>query len=116
MSASIYEFESNILKTLSHPARIQILEFLKENKLCQCEMALLLNIEQYNFSRHISALRSAGILRTWKEGVRLMFEVTNPCVYDILDNVRDLLKYRVKAEQNLLTLQVNHKLLLNEDN
>lgn len=102
MAESIYELKANILKTLSHPARIQILEYLKENKLCQCEMAPLLNIEKYNFSRHVSALKAAGVLRTWKEGVRLMFEVTDPCVYDILNNVKKLLKQRIKTEQEIV--------------
>ncbi len=102
MAASIYELNSNILKTLSHPARIQILECLKDNKLCQCEMGPLLKIEQYNFSRHITALKTAGVLRTWKEGVRLMFEVTDPRVYDILDSVKGLLKQRIKTEKELV--------------
>lgn len=103
MAGSIYELKSNILKALSHPARIQILECLKDNKLCQCEMAPLLGIEQYNFSRHITALRTAGILKTWKEGVRIMFEVTDPCVYDIIENVKKLLKQRIKTEQDLVS-------------
>ena len=103
MAASIYELKSNILKTLSHPVRMQILECLKENKLCQCEMAPLLNIEQYNFSRHVTALKSAGILRTWKDGVKLMFEVSDPCIYDILDNVKKLLKQRIQIEHDLVT-------------
>jgi len=102
MAESIYELQSNILKTLSHPDRIRILECLKGNKLCQCEMAPLLHIEQYNFSRHVSALKSAGILKTWKEGVRLMFEVTDPCVYDILDKVKQLLEQRIESERELV--------------
>ena len=103
MATSIYELKANVLKALSHPARIQILECLKEKKLCQCEMSPLLKIEQYNFSRHVSALKSAGVLRTWKEGVRLMFEVTDPCVYDILNNAKKLLKQRIKTEQDLVS-------------
>lgn len=104
MSISIFILKANILKTLTHPVRIQLLELLKTNKLCQCEMAPLLGIEQYNLSRHISVLKSAGILRTWKEGVRLMFEVTDPCVYEILENVNQLLKRRIKAEHDLISL------------
>lgn len=103
MATSIYELKANILKTLSHPARIQILEHLKNNKLCQCEMAAILGIKQYNFSRHITVLRTAGVLKTWKDGVRLMFEVTDPCVYDILDSVKHLLELRIKTEQDLVS-------------
>lgn len=104
MTNTVYELKSNIIKALAHPARIQILEYLKDHKLCQCEMAPALGIEQSNFSRHISALKSAGILRTWKQGVRLLFEVTDPCVYDLLDNVDEILKRRIKAEHVLATL------------
>lgn len=104
MATSIYELKANILKTLSHPARIQILECLKDNKLCQCEMSPLLEIAQYNFSRHITVLRTAGVLKTWKDGVRLMFEVADPCVYDILDSVKHLLELRIKTEQDLVSV------------
>lgn len=102
MAEPIFELRANILKALSHPARVQIVEFLKDNKLCACEMAPILGIEQSNFSRHISAMRSAGLLRTWKDGVRLFFDVTDPCVYDLLENVNKILKRRIKSEQQVI--------------
>jgi len=82
MPKPIHEHKADIIKALSHPARIEILEFLRDHKMCACDMAPLLNIQQSSFSRHISALKAAGVLKTWKEGVHLFFDVSDPCVYE----------------------------------
>ena len=103
MPKPIHEYKANIFKALSHPARIEIIEFLQENKLCACDMAPALGIQQSSFSRHIAALKSAGVLKTWKEGVRLFFEVTDPCVYDLLDHVNALLEMKIKSQQQILS-------------
>jgi ArsR family transcriptional regulator len=102
MAESVYELQAKLLKTLAHPDRIRILEYLKQKKQCQCEMAPALEIEQYNFSRHLSALKAAGVIKTWKDGVRIMFDVTDPAVYSILDDVKNLLKMRIQTEQALI--------------
>lgn len=103
MPKPIHEHKAEILKAMGHPARIAILEYLKENKLCACDMAPALNIQQSSFSRHIAALKSVGVLKTWKEGVRLFFEVTDPCVYDLLDHVNTLLEMKIKSQQQILS-------------
>ena len=103
MSSPLHEHKAAILKAMAHPDRVAILEYLRENKICACDMAPTLGIRQSSFSRHISSLKAAGVLKTWKEGVRLFFDVSDPCVYDILEHVNSLLELKVKAQQQVLS-------------
>lgn len=76
----------DIFYTLSHPNRIKILKILRDkNNLCGCEILKFVDIEQSNLSRHLNALVRSGILKSWRKGVRVFYEVTDKRIYDIID-------------------------------
>ncbi len=79
------DLKAEILAALAHPNRIRIVECLRKDVLCNCELAPALELEQSNLSRHLKILVQAGILRSWKEGLRVNFEVTDERIFKILD-------------------------------
>ncbi|MEG4584748.1 metalloregulator ArsR/SmtB family transcription factor [Microcoleus sp. MOSTC5] len=52
---------------LSDPLRIQILELLREQELCVCELCEQLSVPQPKLSFHLKTLKEAGLVRSRQE-------------------------------------------------
>lgn len=85
METTAAELKSEILEALAHPNRIRIVEFLRQGPRCNCEIAPELGLEQSNLSRHLKILVQAGVLFSWKDGLRVNFKVADDRIFRILD-------------------------------
>jgi DNA-binding transcriptional ArsR family regulator len=85
METTAAELKSEILEALAHPNRIRILESLRQGPRCNCEIAPELDLEQSNLSRHLKILLQAGLLLSWKDGLRVNFKVADERIFKILD-------------------------------
>ncbi len=97
MERSRSELQTEILAALAHPNRIRILEALQRGVSCNCELAPALELEQSNLSRHLKILVQAGVLLSWKEGLRVNFKVTDARVFKMLDLAAALAKHNVET-------------------
>jgi ArsR family transcriptional regulator len=66
-----------IHSALADPLRIRILRLLLERELCVCEMMAVLDEPQYKVSRHLRILKQAGLVRDWREGKWMHYDM-NP--------------------------------------
>lgn len=57
---------TQVLKALSDENRLRMVNLLKDESLCVCELEMLLEMQQSNVSRHLNRLREAGIIRADK--------------------------------------------------
>ncbi len=96
------EFKANILAALAHPNRIRIVEYLRRDVRCNCELAPALELEQSNLSRHLKILVQAGILKSWKEGLRVNFKVTDERIFKILDMSAAIARQEVEKKVEAL--------------
>lgn len=55
-----------ICKSLADENRIRILNLLKNEELCVCDIEAVLGIKQSNASRHLNKLKMAGIIASEK--------------------------------------------------
>ena len=79
------DLKADIIAALAHPNRIRIVECLRKDTLCACELAPALDLEQSNLSRHLKVLVRAGVLKSWKDGLRVNFRVADDRIFKILD-------------------------------
>ncbi len=56
-----------ILKALADDNRIRILNLLRNDELCVCDIEAVLGIKQSNASRHLTRLKVAGIIDSEKK-------------------------------------------------
>ena len=82
-------FKAKIFKALSDPARLQILDYLRNCEKCECEIVPYLGLKQPAVSRHLKILTHQGILNFRKEGVRKMYSISTPKILEILDLIDD---------------------------
>ena len=98
------EVTADVLAALGHPNRIRIIEYLRTDVRCNCELAPALGLEQSNLSRHLKLLVQAGILVSWKEGLRVNFKVADQRVYRILELAKGVAKHGVESKAEALEL------------
>lgn len=55
-------------RALSDPIRLQVLELLRHQELCVCELAEKLDVRQSKLSFHLKTLKEAGLLYSRQEG------------------------------------------------
>ena len=55
-------------KALADENRLRILNLLFRGNFCVCELEVLLGLSQSNLSRHLSKLKSAGLITAKKDG------------------------------------------------
>ncbi|MBH8563682.1 winged helix-turn-helix transcriptional regulator [Nostoc sp. CENA67] len=53
---------------LSEPLRLQVLELLREQELCVCDLCETLGVNQSKLSFHLKTLKEAGLVRSRQEG------------------------------------------------
>lgn len=88
----INDLESEFFKALGHPIRIKILNVLKEQNCCVSDMTKHIKEAQPQVSRHLSALRQAGIVIFEKKGTSVCYRVKNKDIFRLLDISRALIK------------------------
>ncbi len=68
---------SNVLKVLGDPNRLRLLRLLLEagTELCVCELVDSLEESQYNVSKHVTALKAAGLLESRREARWVYYQV-----------------------------------------
>ncbi|MBD2463974.1 winged helix-turn-helix transcriptional regulator [Oscillatoria sp. FACHB-1407] len=53
---------------LSDPLRVKVLELLRDQELCVCELCEHFNVSQSKLSFHLKTLKEAGLVQTRQEG------------------------------------------------
>jgi len=86
MTDTAFKFESYILSALAHSNRLRIIDSLRKGTKCNCELMPELGLEQSNLSRHLKVLIDAGIITSWKDGVRVNYEVIDKKIFKIVDD------------------------------
>jgi ArsR family transcriptional regulator len=77
---------ANIAKTLSHPARIKILNILNQKGTCITgELVELMPLAQATVSQHLKELKDAGLIKGEVEGPKMCYCI-NP---DIMSKAKE---------------------------
>ena len=65
-----YKAKARIMKALAHPTRLFIVDELSRGERCVCELTDMIGVEMPTVSRHLSQLKSVGILEGMKSAAR----------------------------------------------
>ena len=80
-----YKKRAEIIKAMAHPARLIVLEALKNGERCVCELNKLVELDQSTLSRHLSVLKNSGIISDEKRGLNVFYKLRCPCVLKYID-------------------------------
>ena len=83
-----YKTQARIIKALAHPTRLFIVDELSRGERCVCELTDMIGVEMPTVSRHLSQLKSAGILADEKRGSQVFYRLSVPCVLNFFKCVQ----------------------------
>jgi DNA-binding transcriptional ArsR family regulator len=84
------EIQTQFFKVLAHPARIAIINILRDGEHCVCHMEAYLGLRQAFISQQLAVLREAGIIVDRRDGWNIFYRVINSQIYDLLDAANKL--------------------------
>ena len=93
---------ARILKALAHPSRLFIVEELARGERCVCELTEMVGADISTVSKHLSLLRSAGIVEDDKRGSQVFYRLRTPCVLNFFGCVEAVLREEAEASSKLL--------------
>jgi DNA-binding transcriptional ArsR family regulator len=76
-----------ILRAMAHPARLRLLNALRDGEECVCHLTALLNQRQAYVSQQLASLRAAGLISERKEGLRVYYRIRDPRTHSILRSI-----------------------------
>jgi DNA-binding transcriptional ArsR family regulator len=83
---------ANLAKALGHPARIAILQFLAEKKVCVCgDIVDELPLSQSTVSQHLKELKKVGLIKGDIEGPSVCYCLDNKALAKAKKILGDLL-------------------------
>ncbi len=80
-----FEESARLFKTLMHPARLEILETLRDGEHCVCHLEAALGYRQAYISQQLSVLREAGLVQDRRDGWNIYYRVVKPQVFEVLE-------------------------------
>jgi ArsR family transcriptional regulator len=98
---SRYEAKAKIIKAMSHPTRLFIVDELSRSEQCVCELTEMVGDDMSTVSRHLSVLKNAGIVSDNKRGTQVFYSLRVPCVLKFFSCVESVLKTNAKEQAAL---------------
>lgn len=102
MTRPIYQVKAELFKTLGHPARIRVLEVLREGERAVSELIPEVGIEASHLSQQLGILRRANLVRSRKVGPAVLYSVPDPRVFELLAVAKSILTTSLSETRDLL--------------
>ncbi|MFH1688246.1 MAG: metalloregulator ArsR/SmtB family transcription factor [bacterium] len=85
---------ADVFKALAHPTRLLILQELADGERCVGDLTEIAGFDMSTVSKHLTVLKSAGIVADQKRGLEVWYRLCMPCVLSFFDCVAAVLKAR----------------------
>ena len=87
-----YEIRARIIKAMSHPTRLFMVDELSKGERCVCELTEMVGDDISTISKHLSILKNAGIVTDDKRGTKVFYTLRVSCVLNFFSCVESVLK------------------------
>jgi len=96
------EARAEIIKAMAHPTRLFIIEELTRNERCVNELTEKIGADVSTVSKHLSVLKTAGIVRDEKRGAQVYYSLKVPCILNFFGCVESVLKTSAEERSALV--------------
>jgi DNA-binding transcriptional ArsR family regulator len=93
-----YEARARIVKAMAHPTRLFIVDELAKGERCVCELTKMIGADMSTVSKHLTVLKSAGIIADEKRGLQVFYSLRTPCVMKFFGCVETVLTTVAKED------------------
>jgi len=98
----IYVLKGEFFRILGHPARVRILELLRDGERSVGDLQDELGLDSSSTSQHLGVLRRQGLLASRRKGTSVYYSVRDPRMFQLLETARQILSTNLAERQSLL--------------
>lgn len=103
MTPEVLELIAARFKALAEPARLQILQVLRQGERSVTDLVDETGLGQANMSKHLQQLHALGFVQRRKEGLFVYYALADRRVLKLCDLMCGRLESEMKARNRLLT-------------
>lgn len=96
-----FQAKAQILKAIAHPTRLFIVDELSRGERCVCELTEMVGADMSTVSKHLSVLKTAGIVADDKRGSMVFYRLKVPCILNFFQCVEAVMAANASAQLNL---------------
>jgi DNA-binding transcriptional ArsR family regulator len=97
----VYALKADFFRVLGHPARVRVLQLLREGELTVGALQDALELDSSGTSQHLSALRKQGLVVSRKEGTSVYYRVKDPRTLELLELAKAIILATLEENQAL---------------
>jgi DNA-binding transcriptional ArsR family regulator len=101
-SEPIYRLKADFFRLLGHPARVRILELLRDGEHNVGQLQAELGLDSSGTSQHLTAMRRQGLLESRREGTSVYYSVKDPRIFQLMEVAKQILGGRLEETRDLL--------------
>lgn len=105
----LYQAIGRVAAALGSAGRLQILEFVAQGERSVDALAAMSGLSVANTSKHLQALRQAGLVNARKEGLRVFYSLAGDDVSLLLSALRGVAEHRTADVERLLRTWLAHR-------
>ena len=98
----IHEAKAELFRVLGHPARVRILELLRDGERSVGSLQAELELDSGGTSQHLASLRRTGLVGSRREGTSVYYRVDDPRVFELLEVGRAIIGRQLAEQQAIL--------------
>jgi DNA-binding transcriptional ArsR family regulator len=101
-ASALYIAKAEFFRTLGHPARVRILELLRDGERSVGSLQHELGLDSGGTSQQLSALRRIGLVESRRVGTTVLYRVSDDAVFELLELARGILGRGAQTRRALL--------------
>ncbi|MGH8707261.1 MAG: ArsR/SmtB family transcription factor [Burkholderiales bacterium] len=105
----LYQAIGRVAAALGSAGRLQLLEFVAQGERSVDTLAAMTGLSVANTSKHLQALRQAGLVVARKQGLRVYYSIAGDDVSLLLSSLRGVAEHRAADVERLLQTWLAHR-------
>ena len=97
--------KDRLLKAIGEPARLQILNALRDGEMTVTELVDETGLGQGNVSKHLQLLHTLGFVTRRKDGLHVYYAIADRSVFKLCDIMCGRLEAEARARKRVLALR-----------
>jgi len=99
---ALYDSFAAVARALAHGSRLELLEHVAQGERSVEALAAVAGLSFANASQHLLLLRRAGLVRSRKDGKRVLYSLSEPAVLDLLGSLRRVAESNVAEARDVI--------------
>ncbi len=87
-----YQSKAAVLKAMAHPSRLMMIDALANGERCVCELQKVVGADMSTVSKHLTVMKSAGLVTDRKVGLQVFYRLRCPCILKFFGCVEAVLE------------------------